>query len=51
MTTHHTEENLTNTHFVIQISTQVLSRISPAEMKVAEVQTHTHTHTHTKDDV
>lgn len=43
MTTHHTEENLTNTYFVIQISIQVLSRISKAEIKVTEAQTHTHT--------
>lgn len=42
MTTHHTEENLTNTYFVIQISIQVLSRISKAEIKVTEAQTHTH---------
>lgn len=42
MTTHHTERNLTNTYFVIQISTQVLSRISKAEIKVTEAQAHTH---------
>lgn len=38
MTTHHTERNLTNTYFVIQISTQVLSRISKADIKVTEAQ-------------